>query len=691
MQQTNEPIFEPASGNLDAWGSIDFVVPARLRYFIFGLAVIFLTWVLLLAFRHPFKTGHNTFSAFYYAACAIRDGAGADGLPPDYIYPPFFAWVIQPLTRLPVATAFRVWLGFSFLLTTSSMLVGWSVISRYFGLRLKFRNAMAIVLLAFLLSAGEAKTEWSVAQCDGLVLDSFSFSLALLASSPIFAGLVIALGANIKYQTLVLVPYLFWRGHYRAGWAALAGFPLIGALSALSMGWTENLRVWISALGGLGKFIGMASEKTARIHDLAWSSSISVPSAFARILPEMGLSSGLAYPISLAVVSSILVAFAFFYRSQGVPIIGPLKAPGEARMVVFEWSAVMLLLLAFGPQTTRRHLFILMLPHLLVAVLLLSNALSNSQKRVLFWTLVFYQCGLRLPPSDGWLNGWAEAWKFVGGPSWFILPLLVVLVKIGLEMTESRAKQTEAESEFLRNQPAVLEAAPFTGKSLQDCHSTSVESVNHPPYVSHMNTGNLIQLRSFYAGLAKAELQFPFLLAGWMVVTSICGALIMGLVMDGILRNLLENKERELLSVRHLAVSTAYREAGQPGVERLLRMKDFRGDFIRFSTGEGTVIFEQNPDRIRFDHPAVPMQVIGGGSYVPGWSETVSSKGDDYDIYEGKLPGKVRLEMGFNEKRQENFFQRADWIAAEVGLSFIVINLLGAVVLLLRSRAQVPE
>ncbi len=416
-------------------------IPILLRRVIWGLAFAFLSWILILAFRHPFKPGKNTFSAFYYAAEAIRNHAGAGNLPPDYIYPPFLAWAIQPLTRLPIAVAFRVWLGFSFLLTSSSMLVGWSAISRYFGLEINLKHAITIVLAAFLLSAGEAKTEWSVAQCDGLILDSFSFSLALLAASPIAAGLVIALGANIKYQTLVLIPYLLWRGHWRAALAALLGFPLIGAISALSLGWNENLLAWSSAIGGLGKFIGLHSAKTAQIHALDWTSSISLPSAFARILPSMGVSEKGAYPSAFFIALLLFGLIGSIYYRHRVPLVGPL-APHHTRLIVFEWSSITLFLLAFGPQTTRRHLFILMLTHLLVMVLLFSDLLTRAQRQLLFWTLVFYQLGLRLPPSGGWTNQAADTWKWLGGPSWCILPLLFVLLKTGVELvTQPDARQ----------------------------------------------------------------------------------------------------------------------------------------------------------------------------------------------------------------------------------------------------------
>ncbi len=408
-------------------------IPPGVRRSIWIAAAVFLIWVFALAIRHPFLPGNNTFSAFFYAARAIGNDVRPKGWPPDYIYPPLLAFLLQPLARLPIAIAFRVWLGLSFLLTCSSMLVGWNAISRLNRIELHWKNAVTIVLAAFLLSAGEAKTEWSVAQCDGLVLDAFSFSLALLFGNPILAGLVIAFGANIKYQTLILVPYLFWRGHWRAGLAATLGFPIIGCLSVFSLGWQGNQEAWASALGGLGKFVGLHTDRTARIHDLDWTSSISLPSAWARILPVMGVSAKWAYPVAGLIAVALLGSIVWLYRRHGQPLRGPLP---DRRLAVFEWSSIVLFLLAFGPQTTRRHLFLLMLPHLLVVILLFSRALARRQRMLLLVTLIIYQLGLRLPPSGGWLDSAADGWKWLGGPGWCLLPLLVVLLKTGLELGE---------------------------------------------------------------------------------------------------------------------------------------------------------------------------------------------------------------------------------------------------------------
>ncbi len=197
-----------------------------------------------------------------------------------------------------------------------------------------------------------------------------------------------------------------------------------------------------------------------------------------------------------------------------------------------------------------------------------------------------------------------------------------------------------------------------------------------------MHSADIFHLRAFYTSREHSPLRFPALLLSWMLFTSVCGAFIMGFLMDGILRNVLDSKEHELLSSRHLTVSTAYRDAGLPGVVRLLRYESFRQDYILLTDASGKILLKQNPDHVRFTRPLTPMPTIGGESTVCDWQETVTDHGLDYDLLSGRLPGGATLRMGINERPQEKFFRRSEKITAQAGGSFIVLGLLGATILI---------
>ncbi|MEO7932637.1 MAG: hypothetical protein ABIT76_05710 [Chthoniobacterales bacterium] len=201
-----------------------------------------------------------------------------------------------------------------------------------------------------------------------------------------------------------------------------------------------------------------------------------------------------------------------------------------------------------------------------------------------------------------------------------------------------------------------------------------------------MSFASLIHSRPLSTSSKRLCREFPLLLVGWMVLTSFCGAIVMGLVMDGILRTVLDSKEDELLASRHLALSTAYRDAGLPGVEKLLRSNSFQHEYIRLSQPSGQMILEQNPDHVRFNHPLLPRPAIGGNSSVPDWAETITDRGLDYDLLTGRLPGGATLCLGLNEQPQEKFFRRSEKVAVQIGGSFLVLGILGAAILLFRFR-----
>ena len=411
---------------------------------LWSLALAGLSWCLVVALRHPFEPGANTFSAFYYAALAVRNGTSILAASKDYIYPPLMAWAFQPLTYLPVGTAYRVWLMLSLLLTSSSMFIGVRAFTRAMGAQPQWRAGITAIAFAFLLSLGEAKTAWSVAQCDGLVLDAFAFAFALLTRSPVLAGLTIALGANIKYQTLILVPYLLWRRHFKVVAGTGFGMIIFGLMPMLSLGWQGNRDAWTSALGGLGRFIGLHSNQAADVHSLDWGSSISITSAIARCVRDLNGSPVLLAALLLLVLTAVATAIVCIYKRYQLPLKGALDhgVQHTAILVAVEWCIVLAALLAFGPQTTRRHLFVLMLFHLFIAVWLLAPSMITRGRSLFISSLIAFQLALRLPPSAAWCQPASDAWKYIGGPSWLLIALcLAMLITAGQQVTSSNVKQ----------------------------------------------------------------------------------------------------------------------------------------------------------------------------------------------------------------------------------------------------------
>jgi hypothetical protein len=213
------------------------------------------TWVILFI-RQPI---HPDFRIFYVAAEAgLRYGwariydldtlralsssfpAGQNYINPalPFINPPVFAWLIAPLTALPLPVAYVIWSAISL----GALIWAWHLAAPYSGLR-------KIGLLAAALAL------WPV-------LDAFYFGqptlvmLGLLAATwwlcskdrPLAAGAALALATALKPHTVILVPLaLAISGRYRPvlSWAVVGSLLAIACVIALG---PSGLNSWLQTL-----------------------------------------------------------------------------------------------------------------------------------------------------------------------------------------------------------------------------------------------------------------------------------------------------------------------------------------------------------------------------------------------------------------------------------------------------------
>jgi hypothetical protein len=155
-----------------------------------------------------------------------------------FIHPPLLAWLIAPLTALPVPAAYAVWC----VVLLAAVLWGWYLAA-------PFRGFEKFVFLPVALAI------WPV-------LDAFYFGqpstlqLALLASAwwlctkerPLAAGAALGFATGLKPHTAILVPFaLAAAGRYRVflSWAAVSA--LLAAAFVLALG-PPGLSNWWQAL-----------------------------------------------------------------------------------------------------------------------------------------------------------------------------------------------------------------------------------------------------------------------------------------------------------------------------------------------------------------------------------------------------------------------------------------------------------
>ena len=155
-----------------------------------------------------------------------------------FINPPLLAWLIAPLTALPVPIAFALWSA----LSLAALLWAWQIAAPYAGLR-----KAALLLLALAL--------WPV-------LDAFYFGqpslivLALVATAwwfclrnqPLAAGAALAVATGLKPHVVILVPFaLAAAGHYRVFLAWAGACVVLAAAFVFTLG-ADGLSNWWQVL-----------------------------------------------------------------------------------------------------------------------------------------------------------------------------------------------------------------------------------------------------------------------------------------------------------------------------------------------------------------------------------------------------------------------------------------------------------
>jgi hypothetical protein len=217
-QSARPPLWLASAATVAAWAAI------------YDIGV----WVVQFA-RQPV---HPDFRIFYVAAEAgLRHGWASiydvamlrtlsKSLPPgqDYItsalpfiHPPLLAWLVAPLTLLPLGVAYAVWCA----VLLAALVLAWYVGAPYSGLR-----KVALLLLALLVAAW-----WLCGR-----------------ERPLAAGAALALATALKPHTVILVPLaLAASGRYRPllSWAAIS--TLLAAIFALALG-PAGLNNWWQAL-----------------------------------------------------------------------------------------------------------------------------------------------------------------------------------------------------------------------------------------------------------------------------------------------------------------------------------------------------------------------------------------------------------------------------------------------------------
>ncbi len=376
------------------------------------------------------------FPHFYAAAEATRAGgdvlASGEG---GYIYPPLLAFLLQPLTLVSQDLAAIIWLGINAALLAFATVLASREALRRFGLGTAAQLTALVASVGFLLTFDKTRATLNQEQTDSLVLLGFVLGLVWLERRPALAGVAIGFAANIKYLSLITIPYLIVRRKWAAAASVVASTVVWALVPAISLGWSGNLRALEQSFAGLLGAIGLSTQAgAANVHAVDWHLSLSVTSAVSRLVGPDG-SPAMKGAIVGLVALAVLAAAWGIYRAKGRMLLGrgaeSLSDPSVAATTALEWAGLIVASLAFGPQTTGRHLVLLLAVHPLGVVILLRQG-PVPPKAILIGGMLLLQLAMVLPPGGERFEAAVDAWRAVGGASWCMLAMYLAMLWAGL-------------------------------------------------------------------------------------------------------------------------------------------------------------------------------------------------------------------------------------------------------------------
>lgn len=398
-----------------------------------ALGVGVLAWCVQTGITTSLKERLFDFRCFYDAAVAAgRNENIYDAGTRGYIYPPMLAAIIEPLGRLSLRSAGIAWsIGNVALMACVAWLAA-SEVTRRLSPGLGRTPIAAMAAFGMLVVSDKLNRELKEGNCNMLILLGVVLALRWVGTRPLLCGLALAFAIHIKYLPLAFLPLLVVRGFWRDAVATLGAIVALALLPALRFGWDRNLEYLRTALTGMNHMAGgSAGGSGANIHPLAWEFSISIPSAAARAVERAGVDPRWTWIAAGAVAALVFVAAWWMYRRAGVAMLwrderSPQVSSASRDVLAFEWFGLLAMALAFSPQTVARHANMALPLAILAGALVLHSVGRARLLAAIAAGLLFV--GLTFPPGIDALDGVGKAWRSIGGISWCLVAMVLLML-----------------------------------------------------------------------------------------------------------------------------------------------------------------------------------------------------------------------------------------------------------------------
>lgn len=384
-------------------------------------------------------SSHRDFDHFYHAAVAGATGTNPyESFRKGYIYPPMLAAAFRPVAGLERNTAYLIWFGVNATIIAAAFIVSARAMLRRFGVSARAPTVVCVIAGGLLPAFDQMRWQLEQGQTDGLLLLAFALGLHWLDRRPLLAGLLAGLASNVKYLSLVVLPFAVIRRRARLGIGVVVGAAAGLALPALLFGWERNAEFVRTSLGRLVHVVdaGPDLENTGgvNVHSLTWELNISLPALAAKTVDRFGLP-GIAVPMLAVVLAGCLVVAAWrMYAAHGFRFwLGERERSVRERLSTFEWLGLVVCAMAMSPQTTVRHMVLMTLIYQAAMVLAIVRTGWGRVTPLLGVGVAFL--GMTMPPGGGetWSSEVAlPVWRSISGAMWCALVCFALVLWSGL-------------------------------------------------------------------------------------------------------------------------------------------------------------------------------------------------------------------------------------------------------------------
>lgn len=369
-----------------------------------------------------------------------------------WVYPPGPAVVFVPLTYLSPINAQIAWIALGALLSFLTVHLLADEVARRLRAPRDLLTVAVFAVVPTALMADKFSSVFELGQTEPLILTCLVLALRWIDRRPLAAGAALAVAISFKYIAIAFIPYLIVRRRFKTLAGIAIGTLVVAAAPIPSYGLSGTLDLHASAFGGLAHMVGVEVEHTfPRLHQITWIRSISIPSGFARLADAIGAPHALAYAASAAVALACLALAWTMYARANQPLVlnRPLKdesaRPDRELLVLLEFSAIITAALVFSPQTTVRHVMIMLIPMTAATGLALADDTPRPRWPLLA-ALIAHTLGLVLPPGGDRFADALHTWRAISANSLLALVLLYTTLHFGLRHARALADATRPES-----------------------------------------------------------------------------------------------------------------------------------------------------------------------------------------------------------------------------------------------------